>query len=438
LPAFDSITEISDYQGGKMIITRLQAREIFDSRGTPTIECELTLEEGQMVTSSVPSGASVGKHEAFELRDGGKRLFGKGVNKAVENIEQVIAPAIIGKDLNPPELDQILITLDGTPNKKNLGANAMLAVSMAIYKAQALLENAELYELLAWIYGHEMVSLPMPMFNLINGGAHADNNLRIQEFMIVPLGAPSYREALEAGMQFSHALHEELKKAGKVTAVGDEGGFACQFIDEIDALNWLMEVLVKFDKKGTQMYGIALDVAASQLYDPKTKTYTWGEDKATSQDLIEFYLKLIEHFPIYSIEDGLAEDDWEGWSALTQALGEKIQLVGDDLFTTNIKRIVKGIELGAGNAVVIKPNQIGTITETLQTIQFCKEQKLNVIISHRSGETNDTFIADLAVATAAGQIKAGGCSRGERIAKYNRLLTIEDKLMRGLLDQKSF
>jgi enolase len=421
-----------------MKITRLVAREIYDSRGMPTIECELSLDNEETVLASVPSGASVGRHEAHELRDGGKRLGGKGVTKAIDAIEQIMAPALVGRELVAPELDQLLIALDGTPNKKKLGANAILAVSIALYRAQAVQEQAELYELLAWVVGHEMVALPVPMFNLINGGAHADNKLRIQEFMIVPLGAPSYRESLEYGMSFAHELATMLKKAGKQIVYGDEGGLACEFEDEIDALNSLMEVIVKFEKKGKQTFGIALDVAASQFYDVKKGVYQWGDEQVKADEMIHFYQQLIAHFPIYSIEDGLAEDDWKGWTQLTKELGSQVQLVGDDLFVTNIKRISQGIELGAGNAVLIKPNQIGTVTETMQAIQFCKENGLSTIVSHRSGETTDTFIADLAVGTAAGQIKAGGCCRGERVAKYNRLLTIEDRLMRSLMEQQGF
>jgi enolase len=419
-----------------MKITRLVAREIYDSRGNPTVECEIVLDNEKMVRASVPSGASVGRHEAHELRDGGKRLGGKGVTKAVEAVEQVIAPALLGRELVAPDLDQVLIALDGTPNKKKLGANAMLAVSMALYRAQAVQEEAELYELLAWVFGHEMVSLPVPMFNVINGGAHADNKLRIQEFMIVPLGAPSYREALEHGVMFSKELATHLKKAGKTITYGDEGGLACDFEDEVEALNWIMEVIVALEKKSKQVFGIALDVAASQFYDTKKQGYVWGDEVVKAADLISFYQALLEHYPLYSLEDGLAEDDWHGWVAMNKAIGSKVQIVGDDIFVTNMRRIVQGIELGAANSVLIKPNQIGTITETMQTIQFCKERGLNTVVSHRSGETCDSFIADLAVGTAAGQIKAGGCCRGERMAKYNRLLTIEDRLMRSLLEQK--
>lgn len=436
-------------------ITRLIAREIFDSRGVPTIQAELSLEENITVTSCVPSGASVGKYEAVELRDGGKRLFGKGVTKAIDNIERVIAPQLIGKELSAVDLDQLLIALDGTSNKKKLGANATLAVSQALYRAQAIIEGVELYELLAWVNGQDQVAMPIPMFNVINGGAHADNGLKIQEFMVAPLGAASYKEACEAGMTFSHQLKQVLKDRGKMVAVGDEGGYACAFDDDIQALDCIMDTMVKLGKNGSQVFGIALDVAASQFYKKDKKKYEWyGGEMITAGDLISLYAELAKNYPIYSIEDGLDEDDWSGWQKLTEVCavpegepamrtispethGTPCQIVGDDLFCTNVKRIAKGLELGAANAVIIKPNQIGTITEAMQAIQFCQQHGLNTIISHRSGETCDTFIADLAVGTSAGQIKAGGCSRGERVSKYNRLLTIEDHLMRSLMDKRA-
>ncbi len=435
-------------------ITRLIAREIFDSRGVPTIQAEISVEDGITVTSCVPSGASVGKHEAIELRDGGKRLFGKGVTKAIDNIERVIAPQLIGKELSAVDQDQLIIALDGTPNKKKLGANALLAVSQALYRAQAKIEGVELYELIAWVHGQDQVAMPIPMFNVINGGVHADNGLRIQEFMVAPLGVASYKEACEVGMVFSHQLKQVLRDKGKMVAVGDEGGYACAFEDDIDALDCIMDTMVKMGKSNSQVFGIALDVAASQFYNKDTKRYDWYGEKVTAGDLIGLYAELAKKYPIYSIEDGLAEDDWSGWQKLTETCaipegepamrtsspethGTPCQIVGDDLFVTNVKRIAKGLELGAANAVIIKPNQIGTITEAMQAIQFCQQNGLNTIVSHRSGETCDSFIADLAVGTSAGQIKAGGCSRGERVSKYNRLLTIEDHLMRSLMDKKA-
>jgi len=417
-----------------MKIASLRAREIFDSRGEPTVECELRLDSGLSVCSSVPSGASKGKFEAVELRDGGKRLLGKGVQKAIEQIEFKIGPALIGKELDVIALDQIIIGLDGTPNKKNLGSNSTLAVSMALYRAYAAQEQVELFEVIAWICGQEMITLPVPFFNLINGGAHAHNNLQIQEFMIVPLGAQNYRESMEASLEFFYELKALLKKDNKGIAVGDEGGFASQFEDEMEAFHYLMEALLLFSKKNTQTFAFALDVAASQWYNPKTKLYDWHGQAVTSEDLIDYYEQLVKVFPIYSIEDGLAEDDWDGWQELTKRLGKKMQLVGDDIFVTSVARIAQGIEQTVANAVLIKPNQVGTITETLQAIQFCKQNNLGTMISHRSGETVDTFIADLAVGSCAGQIKAGGCSRSERIEKYNRLLRIEDALLQLILD----
>ncbi len=435
-------------------ITRLIAREIFDSRGVPTIQAELALEGGISVTSCVPSGASVGKHEAVELRDGGKRLFGKGVTKAIDNIERVIAPQLVGKELSALDQDQLIIALDGTPNKKKLGANATLAVSQALYRAQSAIEGVELYEFIAWVVGQDQVAMPIPMFNVINGGVHSDNGLRIQEFMVAPLGAASYKEACEAGMIFSHQLKKILREKNKMVAVGDEGGYACAFEDDIEALDCLMETMISLGKNGEQVFGIALDVAASEFYDKDKQRYDWYGEQVTSGDLISLYAELAKTYPIYSIEDGLAEDDWTGWQKLTEVCtvpegepamrtssppvyGTPCQIVGDDLFVTNVKRITKGLELHAANAAIIKPNQIGTITEALQAIQLCQENGLNTVVSHRSGETCDTFIADMAVGTSAGQIKAGGCNRSERLSKYNRLLTIEDHLMRSLMDKRA-
>jgi len=416
-----------------MKITKVIAREIYDSRGLPTVECEIFLENGMRACAAVPSGKSKGSHEAVELRDGGTRFFGLGVRKAIDNIENKIGKILVGQELNAPHLDQLIIELDGTPNKAHLGANATLGVSMALYRAQALVEQAELFEIIAWVCGNETVSLPMPLFNVINGGAHADNNLRVQEFMIVPLGAQGFRQATESSMVFYQVLKEIIKKKGKSVNVGDEGGFAPQFDDEIDALTCMLEAVIQLNNE-EQVFAFALDIAATQFYNPTTKLYDWHGDNVTSEDLVEYYAELTKHFPIFSIEDGLAEDDWQGWMKLMQELGDKMQLVGDDLFATSPQRIKQGIELGAANAVLIKPNQIGTITETLQVIKLCQESGLGTVISHRSGETCDSFIADLAVGTNAAQIKAGGCARSERVSKYNRLLVIEDILMRSLLE----
>jgi enolase len=414
-----------------MKIAKVQAREIFDSRGLPTLECQIFLDNGTSVLSSVPSGASKGIHEALELRDGGERLFGKGVLKAIEYIEETIAPELIGKKPDPFAMDRFMIELDGTVNKAKLGANTMLAVSMAIVKAQAAAEEMELYESIAHLYGAETVTLPYPLFNVINGGVHADNNLLIQEFLIMPVGGASFRESLEHAMILFHELKAVLKKLGKNIAVGDEGGFAASFSSELEALDLLGDVIARIGNGN--LFAIALDVASSQFYDTQTQCYNWHDDFLTSEEMIKFYATLIQTYPIYSIEDGLSQDDWQGWIAMTKTLGDRIQLVGDDLFVTSVQRLKHGISVGAANAALIKPNQIGTVTETLEAIRTSSELGMNVIISHRSGETEDTFIADLAVGTSAGQIKAGGCSRSERLAKYNRLIRIEDSLLSGLM-----
>lgn len=414
-----------------MKIINVQGREIFDSRGYPALECQLTLENETMVLASVPSGASRGSHEALELRDGDKRLSGKGLKKAIINLENIIAPLLIGKEPNVFEMDKAMLECDGTPNKEHLGANTMLAASIAVVRAQAYLQGMELYEHIARLYGSQTVSLPFPMINMINGGAHADNGLRIQEYMIMPIQGQNFREAFESATHMFHILKRLLQENDKGTGIGDEGGFAPLFEHEFEALDYLVQAM---EESGCiETCGIALDVAASQFYDPAKKEYDWNGTTLSSEGMIELYLKLVDQYPIFSIEDGLAEDDWEGWINLTRALADKIQLVGDDIFVTNPNRIMHGIKANIGSAVIIKPNQIGTVTQTLQALQLCQQQGFGTIVSHRSGETEDTFIADLAVGTSAGQIKSGGCCRSERIAKYNRLLRIEDQLMQMLL-----
>jgi enolase len=417
-----------------MKIVRIIGREVYDSRGWPTIQCELFLENGQSVLSFVPSGLSTGMYEAIELRDGGKRLCGKGVLKAIENIEQVIAPQLVGKEPQAVEMDLKMIEIDGTQNKSRLGANAMLAVSMALYRAEALIEDVKLYELIAYVMEADSVSLPFPLLNIINGGAHASNNLQIQEFMVVPVGAPNFRSAFEVGVLVFHELGSLLKARNKSLAVGDEGGFACNFSSDTEAFDILLEAIEKVNNTHTLSCVIAIDVAASQFYNTVTKRYRWHDKQLTSDEMIDFYQDLTKKYPIYSIEDGLSEDDWASWVKMTKVLENKTQVVADDLFVTNIYRIMEGSDEHAANSVIIKPNQVGTITESLQAIKLCKSQRLNTIVSHRSGETEDTFIADLAVGSSAGQIKAGGCCRSERIAKYNRLLTIEDELALMILD----
>ncbi len=419
-----------------MKITQITGREIFNSRGIPTVECEILLEEAYPIIASVPSGASKGTHEALELRDGGTRLGGLGVLKAIENIEQIIAPALIGHEPSVVDADIKMIALDGTENKSKLGANAILAVSCAILKAQALVEGIDPFELIADLCELDNIALPIPLINVINGGMHADNKLAIQEFMIVSRDQQSIRGSLEASTTLFHELKNQLKKAGFSTLVGDEGGFAPQFKNDIEALDFLVNTIKIVNAEHGFDFAVALDVAANSFYSAKTKKYKFMGKDFSTQDMIEWYGELAQKYPLFSIEDGLHEDDWDGWAQLTQKLGAEVQIVGDDLFTTNQDRIVTGLEKGASNAVLIKPTQIGTITETLQAIQLCKEHDLNTIVSHRSGETEDTLIADIAVGTNAGQIKIGGLSRGERLAKYNQLLRIEDKLTRAFLDEE--
>jgi enolase len=412
-----------------MKIAKIEASEILDSRGWPTVEVTLTLSDGRSVTAATPSGASVGKYEALELRDGEERYMGKGVTKAISHIEHFIAPSLLGKEPDTVEVDSMMIQMDDTENKSHLGANAILPVSIAVCKAQALVEELEPYELIGYLCGHETVALPCPMFNVINGGAHANNNLSVQEFMIMPVGMPSIRSAIELGVTVFQTLKEILRKRGDSVAVGDEGGFAPNFESEKEALDTLMEAIKRVQDRYDGTVMIALDVAASQLYTPDKKLYMLQGKRYDSSELIDWYEKLISEYPIYSIEDGLGEDDWAGWQEMTKRLGGKTQLVGDDIFVTNPVRIWEGLRQEVANAVLIKPNQIGTVTETLQAVKLCQEQNRAVVVSHRSGETNDFFIADLATGVSAPQIKAGGCSRGERMAKYNRLLQIEDQLL---------
>jgi enolase len=412
-----------------MKIKKVLSREIYDSRGWPTVECEIILENGVSVRAAAPSGLSRGKHEAHVLVDNGSRLMGRGMQKAVESIEKNIAPLLEGKEPSLVELDMQMIELDGTEEKSVLGANSMIAASMAVAKAQAADQEMELYELLAYLCGFDQVSLPIPMFNLINGGMHADNSLQIQEFMVVPVGMSSFRATLEAGVMVFHTLQQLLRQQGKGANVGDEGGFAPQGMSDINALECLTTAieLVQKECEGTLM--IALDVAATGLYDSHHKMYNWQGKKILTEELIAVYANLVEQYPIYSIEDGLAEHDIAGWKQLSQTFKSKVHIVGDDLFVSQAQRIWDNLDNNLADAVIIKPNQVGTITEALQTIKLCKENDLGTIISHRSGETNDSFIADLAVGTMANHIKAGGCSRGERLAKYNRLLRIEEQLL---------
>lgn len=411
-----------------MHIYEIKAREILDSRGNPTVEVDLMLESGEYVTAAVPSGASTGSHEALELRDGDKNRYkGKGVLKALENISQIIFPAIRGENvLNQRRIDHIMLELDGTKGKSKLGANAILPVSMAIAKAAALHANLYLFQYLGGVGAYE---LPVPMLNILNGGSHADNSVDFQEFMIVPVGAPTFKEALRMSAEVFHSLKEVLKKKNYNTSVGDEGGFAPHLKSNEEALTLILEAIEKAKyQPGTDIL-IALDVAASEFHENEIYVFKKStQEKMSSSELVDFYAKLVEKYPIISIEDGLAEDDWNGWKQITQKLGEKIQIVGDDLFVTNIERFQKGLDQGVANSILIKLNQIGTVTETIEAIKLAQKNQYTAIVSHRSGETEDTFIADLSVGLATGQIKTGSVSRSERIAKYNQLLRIEETL----------
>jgi enolase len=414
----------------KMInpIRSIVAREILDSRGNPTLEADVVLDGGVRGRAAVPSGASTGVHEAVELRDGDElRYKGKGVLRAVENANNIIAPALLGENVfQQRAIDQILINLDGSPNKGKLGANAILGVSMAVARAAAAALGMPLYRYLG---GTNACILPVPQMNIINGGAHADNNIDPQEFMIVPAGASSFSESLRMGVETFHSLKSVLKKKGCVTSVGDEGGFAPNLKSSEEALDVIMEAIEKAGyKAGSQIY-LALDVAASEIYaDGKYVFKKSSGAQLTAEQMVHLYERWAQQYPIVSIEDGMAEDDWQGWIALTEALGEKIQLVGDDVFVTNSHRLSNGIADGVANSILIKLNQVGTVSETLDTIELAKSDSYTTVISHRSGETEDAFIADLAVACNAGQIKTGSASRTDRIAKYNQLLRIEEEL----------
>ncbi|MBN1225177.1 MAG: phosphopyruvate hydratase [Candidatus Aminicenantes bacterium] len=412
----------------KTAITAIKAREILDSRGNPTISTRVVLESGTEGTAAVPSGASTGTHEALELRDGdASRYLGRGVLKAVANVENIIAPELVGLDARQQEdIDKRLIRMDGTPTKSNLGANAILSVSLAVAVATAQATKTPLYEYLS---PRDSYLLPTPMVNILNGGSHADNNMDIQEFMIVPAGISNLSDAIRAAAEVFHHLKKNLKTRGLNTAVGDEGGFAPNLKSNEEALELIMESIQNAGYTPGKEVFLALDVAASEFYSDKKYTFkkSDGSQKGT-QEMITFYQGLIEKYPIVSIEDGFAEDDWESWKAMTVSFGRRIQLVGDDLFVTNQNRLRKGIEEGIGNSILIKLNQIGTLTETIQTVKYAQDNGYTTVISHRSGETEDSFIADLSVALNAGQIKTGSMSRSERIAKYNRLLAIESQL----------
>jgi len=410
-------------------IIDVQAREILDSRGNPTVEVDVVLESGILGRAAVPSGASTGEHEAVELRDGDKgRFLGKGVTQAVDNVNETIADEIIGEDaLDQPEIDQLLIELDGTPNKSKLGANAILGVSMAVARAAADFVGLPLYR---YIGGVGARTLPVPCMNVLNGGAHADNNVDLQEFMIAPIGAISYKEAYRMAAEVYHNLKKVLKEKGYTTGVGDEGGFAPNLKSNEEALQFILTGVEKAGYKPGEDIYLCLDPAASSFFNTPKKRYVLASEKRelTAEEMADYYVDLVNRYPIFSIEDGMAEDDWEGWIILTEKLGNKIQLVGDDLFVTNRERLRMGIEKNVANAILIKLNQIGTLTETLETIDLASYHGYTWMVSHRSGETEDTTISDLVVATGGGQIKTGAPCRSERVAKYNQLLRIEEDL----------
>ena len=411
-------------------ISEIFARQILDSRGNPTVEVDVITDEGAQGRAAVPSGASTGIHEAVELRDGDKKKYvGRGVLKAVKNVNEIIAPALMGNDVaDQTGVDEMMIQLDGTENKGKLGANAILAVSMAVAKAAA--EEASL-PLFRYVGGTNAKTLPMPMMNILNGGAHADNKIDFQEFMIMPVGAPDFSEGLRWGVEIFHTLKSVLKKKGFSTNVGDEGGFAPNIQSNEEAIDTVMEAIQASGYKAGSQIVVAMDAANSELWDAKKKKYVFHKSdgkELSSDQLVKFWEKWVKQYPIVSIEDGMAEDDWNGWAALTQAIGKKCQLVGDDLFVTNVTRIQQGIDKNIGNALLVKVNQIGTITETINAVTLAQHNGYNTIMSHRSGETEDTTIADLAVALNCGQIKTGSASRTDRMAKYNQLIRIEEIL----------
>jgi len=409
------------------VITEVFAREILDSRGNPTVEVEVVVEEEVVGRAAVPSGASTGTYEAVELRDSDpERYLGKGVEQAVENVNTVIAPELIGMEASDQiGVDNLMIELDGTHNKSKLGANAILGVSMATAKAAALYHGLPLYQYLG---GFNAKLLPVPMMNILNGGKHADNNVDIQEFMIMPVGAENFREALRMGTEVFHNLKKVLKEKGYGTTVGDEGGFAPNLNSNEEALDLIIDAIQRAGYESGTDFVLALDVAASELYKDGKYVFAGQNISKSAEEMVKFYERLLEQYPIASLEDGLAEDDWEGWKLLTQELGNKVQLVGDDLFVTNTEKLARGIEQGVANSILIKVNQIGTLTETFDCIDSARRAGYASVISHRSGETEDTTIADIAVATNAGQIKTGAPSRTDRVAKYNQLLRIEEDL----------
>ena len=410
-----------------MKIQRVHAREVLDSRGQPTTEVEVTLNNGVIGRATVPSGASTGAHEAVELRDGGKRFLGKGVKRAVSHVNELIAPRLRGKDAREQAaIDQTMLKLDGSSNKSKLGANAILGVSLAVAQAEARAQGISLYRYLG---GPAAKTLPVPMLNVVNGGVHADNNVDVQEFMIVPYGLRSFAEALRSAVEIFQTLKRVLHDRGLSTSVGDEGGFAPRLKSNAEAIELLLEAITAAGYKAGSQVALALDVASSEFYEEGAYVFKKSDGRRRSRDeMVRLYEDWVRQYPLLSIEDGFAEDDWEGWRMMTQALGAKVQLVGDDLFVTNKVRLQRGIDAGVANSILVKVNQIGSLTETLETMSLAKDASYATVMSHRSGETEDVTIADLAVATNAGQIKTGAPCRGERTAKYNQLLRIEEEL----------
>ena len=410
-------------------IVSIHARQILDSRGNPTVEADVMTESGTIGRAAVPSGASTGTHEAVELRDGGKAYMGKGVQKAVANVNTFIAEALVGENvLNQREIDSILLELDGTENKKKLGANAILAVSLAAAKAGAQAAGLPLYR---YVGGTNARTLPIPLMNILNGGAHADNKIDFQEFMIVPVGATTFSDGLRMGVEIFHNLKKVLKAKGYSTNVGDEGGFAPEIKSNEEAIETVLKAIESSGYKPGEQVMIAMDAAASEFYDAKKKKYIFhkSDNKVlTSEEMVDYWAKWVKKYPIVSIEDGLAEDDWKGWKLLTESIGSKCQLVGDDLFVTNVKRLQEGIDKNIANSILVKVNQIGSLTETIDTVDLAHRNRYTSVMSHRSGETEDSTIADLAVALNCGQIKTGSASRSDRMAKYNQLLRIEEQL----------
>jgi len=414
-------------RGETMKIRKVVAREILDSRGNPTVEVDVALSDGSIGRAAVPSGASTGSHEALELRDGKKRYQGKGVLKAVDHVNRLIAPKLRGRDASrQADIDRMLLDLDGTPNKRRLGANAILGASLAVAKAAAAAAKLPLFRYLG---GSRATTLPVPMMNILNGGVHADSSVDLQEFMVVPVGARSFAEGLRMGVETFHALKGVLKQRGCSTGIGDEGGFAPNLDSNQEAVEVILAAIERAGYQPGRQIALALDPAASEFYENGEYVFRKSDgSRHSSTAMVEYYRDWVERYPIVSIEDGLSEDDWDGWATLSRALGSKVQLVGDDLFVTNPQRLQRGIDAGIGNSILIKLNQIGTLTETLETIERAKRAGYTTVISHRSGETEDATIADLAVAVNAGQIKTGSACRGERTAKYNQLLRIEELL----------